>query len=347
MPDATPSATKAVIPLVTPPVMPCPPRPAGGPLARVLVPLGALLCLAPSMTTGLGLLLGLGLALTVGNPHAKRTKALSAPLLSLAVMGLGAGMDLRAVARAGASGVVYTVLGIAMALLLGALFSRLLGVERIVAALITVGTAICGGSAIAAVAAVLRPKEHQTTVALATVFLLNAVALFVFPPVGHFFGLSDGQFGLWCAIAIHDTSSVVGAAVAWGGGAVAIATTVKLARALWIVPLTLAIGAWNKSHTQKSAEGQAPAGQAKRPWFILGFLLAAALVTYLPALQTAGHVVAAGAKQAMVVVLFLFGAGLSWESLREVGVRPLVFGVILWLAMAGASLAAVVGRVIG
>lgn len=339
MPDATPSAPPAVTS--------SPPGPARVTLARYLVPLGALLCLAPFMTTGLGLLFGLGLALTVGNPHAQRTKALTSSLLSLSVMGLGAGMDLRAVARAGASGVVYTALGIATALLLGALLSRLLGVERIVAALITVGTAICGGSAIAAVAAVLRPKEHETTVALATVFLLNAVALFAFPPIGHFFGLSDGQFGLWSAIAIHDTSSVVGAAVAWGGGAVAVATTVKLARALWIVPLTLAVGAWNKRHTLVGADGQLPEGQPKRPWFILGFVLAAALVTYVPALQMPGHYAAAAAKQAMVVVLFLIGAGLSRESLREVGVRPLVFGVILWLAMAGASLGAVVGRVIG
>ena len=339
MPDATPSAPPAV--------RSSPPDPARATLARFLVPLGALLCLAPFMTTGLGLLLGLGLALTVGNPHAPRTKALTSSLLSLSVMGLGAGMDLRAVARAGASGVVYTALGIATALLLGALLSRLLGVERIVAALITVGTAICGGSAIAAVAAVLRPKEHETTVALATVFLLNAVALFAFPPIGHFFGLSDGQFGLWSAIAIHDTSSVVGAAVAWGGGAVAVATTVKLARALWIVPLTLAIGAWNKRQPLAGADGQGPAGKAKLPWFILGFVLAAALVTYVPALQMPGHVVAAGAKQAMVLVLFLIGAGLSRQSLLEVGVKPLVFGVLLWLAMAGASLAAILGRVIG
>jgi uncharacterized integral membrane protein (TIGR00698 family) len=338
MPEATPPA---------PAVAPSPPRPDGEALGRILVPLGALLCLAPFMTTGLGLLLGLVLALTVGNPHAQRTKAWTSTLLSLSVMGLGAGMDLRAVARAGASGVVYTVLGIATALLLGALLSRLLGVERLVAALITVGTAICGGSAIAAVAAVLRPKEHETTVALATVFLLNAVALFVFPPVGHFFGLTDTQFGLWSAIAIHDTSSVVGAAVAWGGGAVAVATTVKLARALWIVPLTLALGAWNQRHPLAGTDGQGPAGKPKRPWFILGFVLAAALVTYVPALQAPGHWAAAAAKQAMVLVLFLIGAGLSRKALREVGVKPLVFGVILWLAMAGASLGAVVGRVIG
>ena len=336
------------MPAPAPPVVtPSPQRPAVDALARVLVPLGALFCLAPFTTTGMGLLLGLVLALTVGNPHAQRTKTWTSTLLSLSVMGLGAGMDLRAVARAGASGVVYTVLGIATALLLGALLSRLLGVERMIAALITVGTAICGGSAIAAVAAVLRPKEHETTVALATVFLLNAVALFAFPPIGHFFALSDAQFGLWSAIAIHDTSSVVGAAVAWGGGAVEVATTVKLARALWIVPVTLAMGFWNKRHSLNPGAEQGPAGKPKRPWFILGFLLAAALVTYVPALQTPGHYAAAGAKQAMVLVLFLIGAGLSRTALREVGVRPLVFGVLLWLAMAGASLAAVVAGLIG
>jgi uncharacterized integral membrane protein (TIGR00698 family) len=310
-------------------------------LAHWLLPAAAALCLFPFVSTGLGLLLGLALALAFGNPYLDRTRKATKTLLALSVMGLGAGMDLRVVARVGAHGIVYTVLGIATALLLGALLTRLLKVTRDVGTLITVGTAICGGSAIAAIVPVLRPKEHEASVALATVFLLNAVALFLFPAIGHAFGLTDQQFGLWSALAIHDTSSVVGAAVAWGGKAVEIATTVKLARALWIVPLTIAVAQWH-SRTHAGAAR----GKAARPWFIAGFVLAAALVTYVPALQPAGHVVARVAKQALVLTLFFIGASLTRSSLRAVGARPLALGVLLWIAMASLSLAAIASHLI-
>jgi uncharacterized integral membrane protein (TIGR00698 family) len=309
--------------------------------AHLLLPLGALLCCCPLVSTGMGLLAGLVLALTLGNPYFARTRRVTHILLPLSVVGLGAGMNLGVVARASAHGILYTVLGIATALALGALLTRSLRVGRTVGTLISVGTAICGGSAIAAMVPVLRPKEHETSVALATVFLLNAVALFVFPPVGHAAGLGDSQFGLWAALAIHDTSSVVGAAVAWGGRAVEIATTVKLARALWIVPLTIAVGQWHKR-----TGGEPAAGKPRRPWFILGFVAAAAIVTYEPLLRPAGHAVAAVARQALVVTLFFIGAGLTRESLRLVGARPLVLGIILWIAMAGLSLAAIATRLI-
>lgn len=308
----------------------------------LLLPAAALLCCFPFMSTGLGLLLGLTLALTVGNPYLEKTRKLTPKLLALSVVGLGAGMDLRVVARVGAHGVLYTVAGISLALALGALLTRLLGVGLVVGTLISVGTAICGGSAIAAVVPVLRAKDHEASVALATVFLLNAVALFIFPPIGHALSLSDSQFGLWAALAIHDTSSVVGAAVAWGGQAVQIATTVKLARALWIVPLTLGIAWW---HARRS--GDVAQGKAKRPWFIAGFLLAAALVTYVPGLQHAGHAVAAVAKQALVVTLFLIGANLTRAALAAVGVRPLLLGVLLWVLMASLSVAAISLHLIG
>jgi len=310
-------------------------------VGRILVPAGALLCCFPFVSTGLGLLLGLVLALVAGNPHLARTRKLTPQLLALSVVGLGAGMDLRVVARVGAQGIVYTVAGIAAALALGALLTRLLGVGRIVGTLISVGTAICGGSAIAAVVPVLRAKDHESTVALATVFLLNAIALFVFPPIGHVLSLDDNQFGLWAALAIHDTSSVVGAAVAWGGKAVEIATTVKLARALWIVPLTIGIAWW---HARRS--GDATQGKPKRPWFIAGFLLAAALVTYVPALQEPGVVLARIARQALVVTLFLIGANLTRRTLAPVGFRPMVLGVVLWALVASASLGAVLLRAI-
>jgi len=311
-------------------------------IARILIPAGALLCCFPFVSTGLGLLLGLVIALSAGNPYLERTRKLTARLLALSVVGLGAGMDLRVVARVGAAGIVYTVIGIGAALALGALLTRAFGAGRNVGTLISVGTAICGGSAIAAVVPVIGAKDHESTVALATVFLLNAVALFVFPPVGHLLSLDDNQFGLWAALAIHDTSSVVGAAVAWGGEAVAIATTVKLARALWIVPLTIGIAWW---HTRTG--GDAAQGKPKRPWFIAGFVLAAALTTYVPGLEEAGEAVARVARQALVVTLFLIGANLTRASLAPVGFRPLLLGVILWALVASATLGAVLVKAIG
>ena len=308
----------------------------------VLLPLGAIACCFPPISTGLGLLLGLALALTVGNPYLDRTRKLTPLLLALSVVGLGAGMDLRVVARVGAHGVLYTVAGISTALLLGALLTRTLAVGRNVGTLISVGTAICGGSAIAAIVPVISAKDDEASVSLATVFLLNAIALFIFPPIGHWAHLTDNQFGLWAALAIHDTSSVVGAAVAWGGTAVQTATTVKLARALWIVPLTFAVSWWHA----RSGGGSSGSKQ-KQPWFIAGFLLAAALVTYLPGLQAAGHLVSATAKQALVVTLFLIGASLTRDALRAVGARPLLLGVLLWILVASASLLAIARELVG
>jgi len=263
-------------------------------VGRVLVPAGAVLCCLPFVSTGLGLLLGLVLALAAGNPYLARTRKLTPQLLALSVVGLGAGMDLRVVARVGAEGVVYTVAGIAAALAIGALLTRLLGVGRIVGTLISVGTAICGGSAIAAVVPVLRAKDHESTVALATVVLLNAIA-----------------------------------------------TTVKLARALWIVPLTIGIAWW---HARTS--GDATSGKAKRPWFIAGFLLAAALATYVPGLQESGAALSRIARQALVVTLFFLGANLTRASLAPVGFRPLLLGVVLWALVASVSLGAVLLRAI-
>ena len=320
-----------------------PPAPATlscGP-GRALIPFGAALCFFPFMSTGLGLLLGLVLALSVGNPYLARTRKATSTLLALAVVGLGAGMDLRVVARVGAHGILYTLTGIVTALALTAVLNRVLLVERNTGILIGVGTAICGGSAIAAIVPVLKPREHEVSVALGTVFLLNAIALLIFPPIGRLAGLSDAQFGLWSALAIHDTSSVVGAAVAWGGKAVEIATTVKLARALWIVPLTFAIAGWHRR-----AHGSAGQAKARRPWFIAGFIAAAALATYVPGLHRAGLIVSAIASQALVVTLYLIGSNLTRGALKAVGLRPLAQGVLLWIAMATLSLSAIAAHVI-
>jgi uncharacterized integral membrane protein (TIGR00698 family) len=279
---------------------------------------------------------GVAIALVLGNPLAARTRVLSRKLLPASVVGLGGAMDLVAVGRAGLRGVGYTLASIAGCMALGALLSRALRVERRTGLLVSVGTAICGGSAIAAAGPVLGADDREMSVALGTVFVLNSVALLVFPGVGHAAGLSEPSFGLWAALAIHDTSSVVGAALQYGPIALSIATTVKLARALWIVPLTLGLGA-----AERARGGAAGKRGGQPPWFILGFVAAAALATFVPALRPAGHLVAVIAQRALVVTLFLVGVGLSREALRAVGPRPLALGVALWLAMGVTTLAAV------
>ena len=297
---------------------------------------GAIVSAIPGVPAAAALAGGVAVALTVGNPLAGRTRAAAQRLLPLSVIGLGGAMDLVAVGRAGYHGAVTTVVSIAACLGLGALLARALRVDRRTGLLVTVGTAICGGSAIAAAAPVLGAEERELSVSLATVFVLNAVALVVFPPVGHALGLAEPSFGLWAALAIHDTSSVVGAGLAYGPLALQVATTVKLARALWIVPLTLGLGA-----VERARGAEAGRGKGKAPWFIVGFVAAAALATWIPALRPAGHLVAEVARRALVVTLFLIGVGLSREALRRVGPRPLALGVALWLLMGGATLAAV------
>lgn len=296
-------------------------------IAPAALSLGGLLALLPFTPAAAALVGGTLLALTLGNPWPAQSRAWTHRLLPLAVVGLGADMNLRAVLKAGLHGLGYTALSLLLVLALGWWLARLLKVDRDAGLLISVGTAVCGGSAIAAVAPVLRAKEQAISVALATVFLLNAVALVVFPAVGQAAGLGQDGFGLWAALAIHDTSSVVGAGLAYGPRALEVATTVKLARALWIVPLTLGIG-WLVAR-RGGASADAP--PLRPPWFIVGFLAAAALVTYLPALQAAGHLLASAAQRLLVLTLFLIGAGLSREALRTVGFRPFLQGLLLWL----------------
>jgi len=246
------------------------------------------------------------------------------------------------VAVVGLQGFGYTLVGIAGTLVAGAVLGRLLAVRQATGILVAVGTAICGGSAIAAAAPAIGADDDETSAALGIVFLLNATALLLFPPIGHWLGLSEHAFGLWAALAIHDTSSVVGAAATYGPGALTIATTTKLARALWIVPVTLALGAWAVRR-----EG-APRGpvRAKRPWFILGFLATAAAVSFLPAIQPAGRLVAAAAQRMLVLTLFLLGLGLSREAVARVGARPFVLGLLLWFLAAGATLGAILAGAI-
>jgi uncharacterized integral membrane protein (TIGR00698 family) len=311
--------------------------------ATSLLLLGAALALTPWVSAAMALLAGAAIALTLGNPIHAHTHAWTHRLLPLAVMGLGAEMNLGTVARVGLHGLGYTAISLSLVMGLGLLLGRSLKVDQEAGLLISIGTAICGGSAIAAAAPVLRARPHQVSVALATVFLLNAVALVVFPPLGHLAHLGQESFGLWAALAIHDTSSVVGAGLAYGPRALEVATTVKLARALWIVPMTLGLGYLVASRRRRA--GTVPEAEdalpVKKPWFIAGFLLVAALVTWVPSLHTAGHLVALGAHHALVLTLFLIGAGLSREALRTVGFRPFLQGLFLWLMVGALGLGAV------
>jgi uncharacterized integral membrane protein (TIGR00698 family) len=304
--------------------------------ARIGFPLIAAFTLLPFVSPGIALMAGIVIALTIQNPFPESTARTITPLLQISVIGLGAGMNLIEVGRAGVHGFIYTVIGISLTMAMGLILGRMLGTARDTSLLVTVGTAICGGSAIAAVAPAIRAKSDEVSVALATVFFLNAVALLIFPAIGHHFDLSQPQFGVWSALAIHDTSSVVGAAMQYGARALEIATTIKLTRALWIVPVTLAIGmVWNRGQTEGNSS------RPSRPWFILGFIAMAAIVTWLPALKPAGHVVFRLAQRSLVITLFLIGSGLSRSALRTVGQRPLIQGFVLWIVMGSATLGAI------
>lgn len=282
------------------------------------------------MAAPIALILGIVLALAVRNPWAAQTKKLQTWLLQGSVVALGAGMNLNVLLRVGASGIGYTLLGLSVTFALTWLLARVLRTDSVTSILIGTGTAICGGSAIAAAAPAIGAKSHQTSVALGVVFLLNGVALLIFPPIGRALELTQAQFGLWSALAIHDTSSVVGASMQFGAEALALATTVKLARALWILPVT-AVLARVVPHEP---------GTAKRsyPWFIVAFVAVAALVTFVPSLTEPGKVVAAAAKWGLVASLFFVGLGVSKDALKQVGIKPLLLGVVLWLLVSVGTL---------
>ncbi|NLZ63261.1 MAG: putative sulfate exporter family transporter [Lentisphaerae bacterium] len=279
---------------------------------------------------GIAVVTGIAYSVLWGNPFAALTGKYTSTLLGLAIVGMGCGMNLINVLRAGANGFVYTLIGITIGIGLGVWLGKRLGLGRDLMYLISVGTSICGGSAIAAAAPVLKAKAHDVAIASATVFTLNAVALLVFPAVGHALDFSEPQFGYWAALAIHDTSSVVGASFQYGPVAMEVGTTVKLARALWIVPVTLFLSCFIAG----DRENGKPKIQLKIPWFIPCFLVAAALVTWQPAVAPAGQLLKEISKYLMIMTLFLIGANLSREKLRELGLKPILHGVILWLVLA-------------
>ncbi|MGH9846957.1 MAG: YeiH family protein [Blastocatellia bacterium] len=287
----------------------------------------ALAFIAVLKSPPIALTVGLVFGLAFTHPFPKQAKSFSKTLLQVCVVGLGFGMNLHAVLRAGRSGFVYTALGIAATMAIGIGLGRLLKVEPTCALLISVGTAICGGSAIAAVGPVAGAKDEEMSVSLGTVFILNSVALLVFPAIGAAAGLDQAQFGLWAALAIHDTSSVVGAAAKYGAAALAVGTTVKLARALWIVPLTIG-----------TALVRRRAARIQWPWFILFFCLAAVANTYFPGGRELFSFLSQAARIGLTVTLFLIGSGISKATLKSVGARPLVQGVILWLIVSVGTL---------
>jgi uncharacterized integral membrane protein (TIGR00698 family) len=300
-------------------------------LRKVIFTICIVFCISPFASPAVALLLGLIIAQFTGHPYLHLNHKATHLLLQISVVGLGFSMNVHSAIQAGREGVLFTIASIAGTLTLGYFLGRWLKIEKKTSFLISGGTAICGGSAIAAISPVIKAEEKQISVALGCVFVLNSIALFVFPVIGHYFNLSQTQFGLWCAIAIHDTSSVVGAASKFGPHALAVATTVKLARALWIVPVTFMSATIFKNKSKK----------VSMPYFIGFFILAIVANTYVPAVAIARPYLIIVAKAGLTLTLFLIGAGLSCKVLSSVGFRPLLQGVGLWVTISVAALYAV------
>jgi uncharacterized integral membrane protein (TIGR00698 family) len=288
----------------------------------------AILCLFPFISAPIALILGFFITLLFGNPFESETTKITPLLLQFSVVGIGFGMNLNSAIEVGKTGVLLTVCTITMVLLLGFVLTKLFKIDHTVGYLIAIGTAICGGSAIAATAPLVKAKSQQISVSLAAVFVLNAIALLIFPAIGKLLHLTQEQFGLWCAVAIHDTSSVVGASSKYGAKALEIATTVKLARALWIIPVSLlSIGLFKSKDSR-----------VKIPYFIAFFLLAMVLNTYFPLPPVINQAILTLSKSSLILTLFLIGAGLSFTAIKSIGFKPFVLAVILWLFISCSAL---------
>ncbi len=292
--------------------------------------IGIILAASGLVSPPVALLAGIAYGFTFAHPYHLDSRNLSRFLLKAAVVALGFGMNLREVVHAGKAGFLYTAISISSVMLLGWLLGSVLAVGKKASFLITVGTAICGGSAIAAIAPITKPDDEEMAMSLGTVFILNSVALLLFPAIGFALHMTQTQFGLWSALAIHDTSSVVGAAAKYGPQALQVGTTVKLARALWIVPVAMLTAFITKSKAR-----------IQWPWFILFFCLAAVANTYLPIASAIYPALSRLGRLGLTVVLFLIGTGLSKETLRRVGVRPFLQGIFLWAIIGVASLLAI------
>ncbi|MCE3076056.1 YeiH family protein [Chryseobacterium gwangjuense] len=288
----------------------------------------AVLCLTPLVSSPIALASGFALVVFIGNPFEKHLHQYIHLLLQISIVGLGFELKLDEALEAGKSGLILTIISICTVMILGYFLGKFFKLERPLSYLISVGTAICGGSAIAATSPIIKPNTKQISLALAIVFTLNSIALFVYPMIGHFLNLSQEEFGLWCAIGIHDTSSVVGAASKYGNEALKIATTVKLARALWIIPVSLITMFIFKSKESK----------IKIPWFIGYFILAILLNTYFPIFDQFSSGITVAAKSGLNLTLFFIGSTLSIQTLKTIGFKPLALAVFLWVFISVGSL---------
>ncbi|MFC6269189.1 YeiH family protein [Frigoriflavimonas asaccharolytica] len=290
----------------------------------------ATLSLFPFISPPVALVMGI-LFINIFKTTIEKTGDYTKKILQYSIVGLGFGINLKTAVEAGASGFVFTVSSIAFVFLVGIILGKILKIDQKVSELITAGTAICGGSAIAAISPIIKANNSQNSVALGIVFLLNSIALLAFPSIGTLFNLTQNQFGIWAAIAIHDTSSVVGAASKYGDIALHVATTVKLARALWIIPIAILFSFINKSDTK-----------VKFPLFIGYFILAILLNTYLPILDNVSPYIFEISKTSLKLALFLIGTGLSLEIFKSMGWKPIFLGVLLWVSVSVLSLWAVI-----
>ena len=293
------------------------------------------LCLSPLISPPIALLMGLIIAQFIGHPYLNLNHKATHILLQVSVVGLGFGMNVNSALKSGKEGFILTIASIIGTIVVGIVLGKILKIEEKISFLIATGTAICGGSAIAAISPVIKANEKQISVALGTIFILNSVALVLFPFIGHYLNLSQTQFGLWCAIAIHDTSSVIGAAGKYGVQSLEVATSVKLARALWIIPLALLSTFIFKNKETK----------IKIPYFIGLFVLAMIANTYIPFVKNISHYITGFAKASLTLTLFLIGCGLSRKVLISVGYRPLLQGIVIWIIISVSTLWAIISLV--
>ena len=290
----------------------------------------AILCLFPFVSAPMALFCGILFSLLkIEKPF--QFKRYSSPILQYSVVLMGFGMNLQQVIEVSSKGIILTACSVLLVFLLGVFLGKILKVERNTTFLISSGTAICGGSAIAAVSPIVGAKDSQISFSLTVVFVLNAIALFIFPFIGHYFNMSQESFGYWSAIAIHDTSSVVGAGAEYGKEALQVAATVKLARTLWIIPLSFLVLLLNRKNNQGK-------GKIKIPWFILYFVIAILIAGFIPVLQPAYSVLSYIGKRGMVLALFMIGSGFNFADLKTVGVRPFLLGVFLWIIISVSTL---------
>lgn len=295
---------------------------------KIIFILLAVFCLTPFVSSPIALALGFAMTVIVGNPFEKHLHKYIQLLLQISIVGLGFGLKLNEALKAGKTGFTLTIFSIFTVMILGFLLGKLFKIDKKLSYLLSVGTAICGGSAIAATSPIIKPTTKQISLALAIIFTLNSIALFVYPAIGHLLNLTQEQFGLWCAVGIHDTSSVVGAASKYGNEALKVATTVKLARALWIIPVSIITMFIFKNKDSK----------IKIPYFIGYFILAILLNTYFPIVDTFSSTITVLAKSGLNLTLFLIGSTLSLQTLKTIGIKPLAMAIILWITISIGSL---------